>query len=181
MNSNQRAPTPAPTPPSRVATAGVPPKTSAAGRFFRGLLRWVTAIALVFCLGVLAMWYVRVRPQTEQISQLQTQNSALQKRINGPQPQFEILECLLDVSKAQVALVQGGQDSARQALSGTDARLTKLEQELPPDQTHALQDARNRLALVLGEMGSNSLAARNDLEVLSYDLASLQLNPTPAS
>jgi len=183
MSSNQTAATPSPIPPSRPSPGGTPlkPKTSPLGRFFRGLLGWLTGIAVVFCLGVLSMWYVRVRPQGEQISQMQAQIATLQKKINAPQPQVEILQILVEVSKAQAALAQDEQDNARQALSGTDAGLTKLEAELPPDQSKTLQDARNRLSMVLGEMGSNGLAARNDLEVLASLLASLQVPTPPAS
>ncbi len=143
MSSNQTPETHRPIPPSRPSPSGTPskPKTSPLGRFFRGLLRWVTGIAAVFCLGILAMWLVRVRPQSEQISQMQTQIATLQKEINGPQPQVEILQSLVDVSKAQVALVQGGQDEARQALGGTDARLAKLEVESAP---RPVQDASGR-------------------------------------
>jgi hypothetical protein len=112
---------------------------------------------------------------------MQTKIVSLQKEISGPQPQVEILQSLVDVSKAQVALAQGGQDEARQALGGTDARLVKLEAELPPDQSKTLQDARSRLNMVLSELGSNGLAARNDLEVLASDLASLQVPTPPAS
>ncbi len=183
MSSNQTPATPSAIPPSRPSPIGTPskPKTSPLGRFFRGLLRWVTGIAAVFCLGILAMWLVRVRPQGEQISQMQAQIATLQKEINGPQPQVEILQSLVDVSKAQVALAQGGQDEARQALGGTDARLVKLEAELPPDQSKTLQDARSRLSLVLSELGSDNLAPRNDLEVLASLLASLQVPTPPAS
>ena len=176
MRNNQSPATPSPVPPSR-APSGAPPlvrKGSPLGRFFRGLLRWVTAIAVVFGLGVLATWFVRVQPQSEQLAHLQTRVVALETQINGPQPQVEILQCLLDISKAQVALAQGNQDGMRQALSATDARLAKLEQELPPEQGQTLHDARSRLTMVLSEAGSSALAARNDLEVLSNDLASLR-------
>ncbi len=181
MSSSQTTATPSPLPPDRPGPSSAPPKpkTSPTGRFFRGLLRWVTAIAFVFCLGVLAVWFLRVRPQSEQISQMQTKIFTLQKQVSGPQPQVEILQCLLDVSKAQVALTQqGGTADVQQALSGTDALLAQLQTELPPDQSQTLQAARTRLSMVLGEASSNSFAAGKDLEVLANLLASLQV-PTP--
>lgn len=181
MSNSPTAATPSPVPPNQAGPGGAPPKpkASAAGRFFRGLLRWVTAIVLVFFLGFLATWYGKVRPQTVQIAQMQTRIFNLQKQLNGPQPQLEILQCLLDVSRAQVALAQGETGTVQQALSGTDARLAKLQAELPSDQYPTLQAARTRLGLVLGEASSNTMAARNDLEVLANLLSSLQV-PTPS-
>jgi hypothetical protein len=125
------------------------------------------------------MWFLRVRPQSEQISQMQTKIFTFQKQLNGPQPQVEILQSLVDVSKAQVALAQGETAGVQQDLSGTDALLAQLQTELPSDQSQTLQAARTRLSMVLGEASSNGLAARNDLEVLANLLASLQV-PTPA-
>ena len=127
MNNSQRPVTPSPAPSNRPGTGSglTKPKTSASGQFFRALLRWITAIAFVFCLGVLAVWFVRVRPESEQISQMETKIFTLQKELNGPQPQVQILQSLLEVSQAQVALAQGDTAGVPQALSGTDSRLAQ--------------------------------------------------------
>ena len=40
------------------------------GRFLRRALRWLTAVVVLFGLGVAATWFAQVRPRTQQIEAL---------------------------------------------------------------------------------------------------------------
>ena len=166
--------------------------------FLRGLLRWAAGLLLVFGLGVMATWIVRVKPQADQLDALRSQLDGLQSEVDsltseveGLRPlkqkaadlqdqltlaegQLQVLQILVDVTSAQVQMGLGDPAAARQALSKTDERLQTLQSTLGADKQNVIQSMRDRLGLVLSEMGTNSFAAVSDLEVLAGDLVAFE-------
>ncbi|HEY44749.1 MAG TPA: hypothetical protein G4O11_12270, partial [Anaerolineae bacterium] len=49
--------------------------------FLNRALRWVTGLMLVFVLGVVAMWVIRVRPVQAELQSLQTELEAMQQQV----------------------------------------------------------------------------------------------------
>jgi hypothetical protein len=59
-------------------------------------------------------------------------------------------------------------------LAETDTRLATISQGLTSEQVASIQATRKRLALVLGELSTNTFAAEKDLEVMASDLTALE-------
>ena len=175
--------------------AGKPPAPpSRFNLFLRGVLRWAAGLILVFGLGVVATWIVRVRPQADQLDALQGRIDGLQSEVDALTSEVEelrplkqkttdlenqltlaeghlqVLQILVDVTSAQVQMGLGDTAAARQALAETGGRLEALRKTLGPDADKEVQPMLDRLGLVLSEMDGNSFAAVNDLEVLAGDL-----------
>lgn len=162
--------------------------------FLRKLLRWTVAVMVVFALGVAAAWFARIQPQRDEIEQLkndvvseQASNQSLDAEIEELRPlidanlelseqladaetQGEVLMITVDVSTAQLALIEDDVVTAKAALSGTDSRLGKLQEEFTGDRSQTVAEMRVRLILVLDEIDDDTFAALRDLEILSNNL-----------
>jgi hypothetical protein len=173
-----------------------PPPPSRFRLFLIRALRWITGIMLVFVLGVVAMWAIRVRPVQSELQSLQTdletmqeqvatleervrsllpleeENASLQAELAETEQQMSIRGVLVDVTSAQLAMAQEDPIAAKAALAGTDDRLQKLDVELVG--TDTLEGLRTRLALVVDEVDSDAFAARRDLQILANNLISLE-------
>jgi hypothetical protein len=169
------------------------------GRFLRGALRWSLTFLLVFLLGVAATWWTRLRPLRAQAEQLQrdlesaqstiealegqvqgleplkAEKEALQAQLDETQLHVRVLQALVDVTLAQAAVASEDAVTAQASLSGTDGRLRKLKEDLPPQNRETLEAMRTRLALVLDELeGEDVFSAEKDLEVLANNLRALE-------
>ncbi len=177
-SSDAGTPPPAPKPPSRI------------GRFLRIALRWAVGGMLIFLLGLLATWFAQVRPKAAEIGRLraeldsaqaelatlrplQAENEQLQAEADQAQTRLAVVEALVDVTSAQVALFMDDPVSARTHLSGTDARLTSISGLIGVSVADEIETMRGRLSQVLAELDQDSFAARRDLEVLANTLATL--------
>jgi hypothetical protein len=196
--------TPQPTPPSTGAPAPVPepePAPATPGRatlFWRRALRWAVGFLAVFALGLAATWVTQVQPKAQLIETLnaelkaaqdqvaslqkqvtalqdvQAENASLQQRIAQEQRHRLLLQTLLDVTHANLSLTLNDPTNARAALAETDTRLATISQGLTSEQVASIQATRKRLALVLGELSTNTFAAEKDLEVMASDLTALE-------
>jgi hypothetical protein len=159
-------------------------------------LRWVTGFMLVFVLGIVAMWAIRVRPAQAELNSLQTEldamqeqvstlegqvrtllpledeNASLQNELAKTEQQMAIRGILVDVTSAQLAMAQEDPIAAKAALAGTDDRMQALDLELVG--TDTLEGLRTRLALVMDELDSDAFAAQRDLQILANNLISLE-------
>lgn len=161
------------------------------GNLARRLLRWATALSLIFLLGVLLAWLLRIRPATAELERLAGEVSGLQMevdRLKGMEAEFEglqsalarseqhlaILKVLVDISSAQLAMVQDDPAGAKAALLGTDVKLAQLQASLSGEQAAAAAAMRDRLTLVLSEIDSDTFAADRDLEILANNLLALE-------
>lgn len=173
-----------------------PPPPSKFRLFLNRALRWITGIMLVFVLGVVAMWAIRVRPVQSELQSLQTdletmqeQVTTLEGRVQSLLPleeenesllaelaktgqQMAIRGVLVDITSAQLAMAQEDPIAAKAALAGTDDRMKALDVELVG--TDTLEGLRTRLALVVDELDSDTFAARRDLQILANNLISLE-------
>ncbi len=167
-------------------------------RLGRRLLRWLVAVLLIYALGVLSAYWVRIRPQQAQLlqaqeelqtaemtiqrleeelvemNQLKADNTALQAELEASRILQELLSALVEVSTAQVALADGDVARAKAALAGTDARLERLQGWLDEPEALSVESMRARLDLALQGLEDNTFAAQKDLEVLASDLATLR-------
>lgn len=173
-----------------------PPPPSRFRLFLSRALRWVTGLMVVFVLGVVAMWVIRVRPtqdmlqsrqdeidtlqdqitiledQVQSLLPLEEENLSLQDQLAETEQQMAIRGVLVDITSAQLAMAQEDPVAAKAALAGTDERLQKLNVELVG--TDTLEGLRTRLALVLDELDSDTFAAQRDLQILANNLISLE-------
>lgn len=170
-------------------------RLGAAGRL---VLKWAVAFGLAFVLGIAALWIVRLRPQDNRIRDLQRQAEQFQTRIEELQGEveeleslrqenqmlrqeldqarlhLELLDILVDVEAAQIALERDNLPAAQEALRGTDAKLQDLSAGLEGSPANAVQAVRDRLHLVREELGSDAFAARQDLDIMASNLLDLE-------
>lgn len=168
------------------------------GRFLRRALRWLTAVVVLFGLGVAATWFAQVRPRTQQIEaliqalaeveaqrdQLQEQvaelegvrseNEALQASLREAQARLDLLSILVDVTSAQLAIAQDDPGAAKAALQHTDETLGDLGKKLGPSEAAAIASLRDRVKLVIEEVDGDLFAAQRDLEVLANSLLEIE-------
>jgi hypothetical protein len=166
--------------------------------FLRKLLRWTVGILVIFALGILATWITRVQPQKDRINALNDkleaaditveelesrmtellpvvdENNALKGQLNQAQLQVDVFKVLVDVTTAELALVNEDVLTAKASLSGTDSQLETLQEGLPQADQATIEGMRTRLALVLDELETDVFAAGNDLEVLKNNLVALE-------
>ncbi len=181
-----------------------PPKPSWLRRISRIFLHWITGILAIFAAGVVLTWFVQVRPQIERTRQLEADlehaNAVIAfledevQRLEGEimleihvvveqnlqllglELHEIILTVIVDVSTAQLALMNNQVEEARAELAGTDSKLAELEGLLDDPEAEQVMMMRDRLALILGELDKDKVAAQSDLEILCVNL--LELNET---
>ncbi len=182
------APPEAPEPPE----VEPPPKEpSRVGRLARSLLRWTVALLVVFAVGVGATWFARVQPQAQRIETLEADLAAavasrdaldlevqalrtVRDELAATQRHLELLQVLVDVTSARLAVEQEDVLSARAALAGTEARLRALQRQLSGGEASAVAGMLDRLQLVLDELDEDAFAAQRDLEVMANNLIALE-------
>lgn len=174
-----------------------PKEPSRAARYFRRALRWAAGILAVFTIGFLVTWYAQVVPKAQQIESLTQQLAAAESRIQTLEGELEdlqgvrqenrqlteqlqqrqirlsLLSVLVDVSRAQLGVAQEDPVHALAALDGTGEKLAALAAQLSGSDAEAVQDMAGRLQQVLDEIETDLFAARNDLEVLSNNLLTM--------
>jgi hypothetical protein len=167
-------------------------------RRLRRFLIWTVGLLLLFALGVVAAWFLQIQPMREQngalradlneareqvdvlstevdeLRPLEAENQALEERVAQLESHIFLLDVLVDVSKAQLALVEEEPISAEDALQGTDERLQQLEERLSGADAETVQGMRERLALAIEEVETDEFAARRDLEILANNLIALE-------
>lgn len=172
-------------------------KESAAGHFFRRLLRWTLGVLIVFGLGVISalyFWFLPLRQANaalnkelttakEQITNLEQQladQTALQKKsqqeidqLKLADYQSQIKSAQLEVANARIALYQNDPNLALTALEKVTSMLASLKLQLPQDQQTGIADLQARLDLAKKEVKDNTYAAQSDLDVLAQGLSSL--------
>lgn len=167
-------------------------------RFFRLVLILLAGALIVFLLGVAAayMWLYQpalrnlqeAQSQRDQVQQKVTslegqvtnlnsqgqENQSLKQELDSSQMHVMLLSCLYDVASARLALAENNPAQARVALSKTSDKLKSLQSMLSSDQQKVVTDMQSRLRLALGELDSNSYAAKSDLSVLTESLLQME-------
>lgn len=171
---------------------------SRAGALLRRALRWGAAFGVVFLVGVMLTWILRVRPQAdrnltlerrlgetrneiqslegelENLRDLEEENQELRQELQVKDRHLDLLAVLVDVTRARLALAQDQPGEAVVSLEESDARLEALEAGLEGAQAETVSGMRDRLNLVLNEIETDTFAAQRDLEILANNLVELE-------
>jgi len=181
--------------PDEQQQALVETKDSRVGGFLKRALRWVVVFLVVFTLGIVAMQFVRVRPLTDERDSLsqslaeaqaaqqeleqeidrlegvEQENQALSEALQKTEVKLALLNILVDVTRAQLALAQEDPVRVAAALEGTGEKLATLRDLM---QDSDLEGIRERLVLVLAEADADPFAAERDLEILANILLEIE-------
>ena len=178
------------TPPEPI-TPPAPKPESRLAKTLRNALRWAVGVAVIFAAGIALLWFAQVRPlraevarlqsdldaaqaELEALRPLQVENEALQAEAAFAQSRLLLLESMVDVTSAQVAMALGRPEDARASLQPTGGRLASLVDLLVDAQARdQVRQMRDRLTLILSELSEDAFAAQNDMEVLASGLAAL--------
>jgi cell division protein FtsB len=166
------------------------------GRFFKRALRWVVVVLVIFTLGVVAMQIVRVGPLTDERNSLdqslaeaqatrqdlqaeidrlqgvEAENEELAGSLQQSEARLAVLNILVDITRAQLALAQEDTAGVAAALQETGEKLNLLRDLVGADELTGL---RERLVLVLSEVDGDPFAAERDLEILANTLLAIEL------
>lgn len=173
-------------------------KGSRVGGFLRKALRWLVLALVVFTIGVVAMQLVRVQPLGEEVDRLnqslveaeatqvalqseldrlagvEAENEALTEALLAAQVKLSLLDILVDISRAQLALAQEDSLRVADALQGTGEKLSSLRELYGSTAPAELEGLHERIDLVLTEVVDDPFAAERDLEILANTLLEIE-------
>jgi hypothetical protein len=140
-------------------TASAKPEKKQPGRFqrfFRKLLTWLVVLALVFLGGLITDHYLRYLP--------------LQADFQAATAKGELIQVLLDVSNARLALSLNDVVAAKAALLETNQRLDGLLPLIASFDTILAQNLPQRLSLIVSGLERDPETVKIDLELFYKDL-----------
>ncbi len=160
-------------------------------RRLRRFLFWTLCVLGLFALGTVATWFFQVGPLTielekarieiesleselEDLRPLPAENEQLSDALEISESHRQLLNVLVNVTSAQLALAQGDTIAAKAALAGTRASLLELEENLSVEDAETVRDLIDRLELLQGELDTDEFAASRDLEILANNLLALE-------
>jgi cytoskeletal protein RodZ len=188
-------PVPAPAKPAK-------PQLGRFRRFWRTSLLWLAVVAVAFLAGVLTFNFIRYQPLNKLLKQTQTEltqsnqnvsnleaklaaasnkvtalendNQALQSELDTANTHLELLQVLVDVNNARLALVDDDVPAAKAALKNTAQQLDSLAPRIATVDDNLAQSMPQRLALILAGLDSNVETAKVDLELLTGNLLDVE-------
>jgi chromosome segregation ATPase len=171
-------------------------------RFWRTSLIWLAVVALAFLAGVLIFNFLRYQPLNERLNQtqdeltqsnqnisnleakltttsnkvtiLENDNQVLQSELDTATTHLELLQVLVDVNNARLALVDGDVPAAKASLKNTSAKLEVITPRIAEVDTNLAQSIPQRLALILAGLDSDIETAKVDLELLAGNLLDVE-------
>ncbi|GMR10467.1 MAG: hypothetical protein BMS9Abin28_1288 [Anaerolineae bacterium] len=168
---------------------------SRVGRFLKRVFRWAVLLLVIFTLGVMALEIVQVRPlraernrldqslaeaaatqqelqaEIDRLDGVEAENQVLAESIRQAEARLVLLNVLVDITRAQLALAQKDPVRVAAALKDTGEKLRSLRDLLGPTEIEGL---RERLVLVLSEVDGDPFAAERDLEILANTLLEIE-------
>jgi uncharacterized protein (DUF3084 family) len=167
-------------------------------RIWRTALIWLAVVAVAFLAGMLTFNFMRYKPLNETLTQTQTElaqaqqsigdlepklaaanekitaleddNEAIQSELDTATTHLELLQVLVDVSNARLALADGDVPAAKTALQNTSQRLESLAPRIAVVDTNLAESMPQRLTLILSGLDSDVETAKVDLELLTGNL-----------
>jgi len=151
-----------PAPPENVAASTKAEKTQPGrlGRFFRKVLTWLVVLAIVFLAGFVTDHYLRYKP--------------LQDELKTATAHLELVQVLVDVSNARLALSLNDVVGAKAALSDTQQRLDNLLPRIAIFDINLAQSMPQRLSLIRSGLERDPETAKIDLELFTKDLLAIE-------
>ena len=151
-----------PAPPENVAASTKAEKTQPGrlGRFFRKVLTWLVVLAIVFLAGFVTDHYLRYKP--------------LQDELKTATAHLELVQVLVDVSNARLALFLNDVVGAKAALSDTQQRLDNLLPRIAIFDINLAQSMPQRLSLIRSGLERDPETAKIDLDLFSKDLLKIE-------
>jgi hypothetical protein len=145
-------------------------------------LRWILVrlvlLLIFFALGVLATWWVLLRPAQAEVNAVRATATAqfemIEEQMSRGDARASLLNALADVSSALVELGQSNTAGARAALAGTDNRLASLEDLVAEDAVAAVQGMRQQLAAALNALEDSPDEALTELNNLARSILALE-------
>ncbi len=167
-------------------------------RFWRTSLIWLAVVAVAFLAGVLIFNFVRYQPLNEKFVQTQNElaqsnqnvsdleaklaaasdkvtalendNQALQTELDGANTHLKLLQVLVGVNNARLALVDEDVPAAKAALENTAQQLDSFTPRIAEVDVNLAESIPQRLTLILSGLESDIETAKVDLELLTGSL-----------
>ncbi|HEY5139803.1 MAG TPA: hypothetical protein VIJ25_10880 [Methylococcales bacterium] len=151
-----------PTPPEPAATSTKAEKSqpNRFQRFIRKALTWLVVLAVFFIAGFATDYFLRYRP--------------LQAELNTATAHSELLQILVDVSNARLALALNDIGGAKAALSNTQQRLDVLLPRISVFNSNLAQSMPQRLGLIVSGLDRDPETAKIDLGLITNDLLQIE-------
>jgi hypothetical protein len=171
-------------------------------RIWRTALIWLVVIAAAFLVGLLADHFVRFKPVNEALQQTQSElskanltysdlesrlasvderiatlesdNQVLQSDLDATRAHLELLQVLVDVSNARIALFRDDVAGAKAALMNTPQRLEDLGPSITGYDANLAQSLPQRLNLITLGLDRDVETAKIDLDLFIKDLLEVE-------
>ena len=114
--------------------------------------------------------------QQDRFDTLLGENQELNSSLDMAELQVVIISVRTDIANARLALAVDDSGQARLILTNTPKSFDKMENLLPEGDAEIVDNLRERLELVLGEIERDAYAAESDLDVLDKALLELENN-----
>ncbi len=106
---------------------------------------------------------------------LKSETTALQDESEMAKAHLELLQTLVDVRNAQLALFQDDVEGAKTALVSTQQRLNNLLPRIPEFDANLAQSLPQRLSLIVSGLDRDTDTAKIDLELFAKDLLAVEV------
>lgn len=174
----QAAPTPTPEP------SPAKPKPTKFQRFIRKALLWLIIIALAFLAGIIVMQQIRVAPaedrlavvetELERLSPLGEENVKLAAELEIASGHLGLMQVLVDINAAQMAIANDDFQIAKAALENTDKHLAAVIPLIEAYDETLAATLPQRLSLIQSNIGADNDTAVVDIELLVRDLLKVE-------
>jgi hypothetical protein len=178
------------------------PKTKRERPLLRKILLWCAGCVVLFLAGMLTLYFVRYQPLNQTLIQVQKEltvanqakndlekalaaaddklttltgdNETLQSELDITTTRLDLLQMLVAVDNARLALTQNDVEGAKAALKEAPNQLEGLLPSIAGYDAGMAESMPQRLALIIGELDRDVETARIDLELFTNDL--LEIN-----
>jgi hypothetical protein len=167
------------------------PQPSRLQRFFRKVLIWLVVLAVTFVAGIATDHFLRYVPLSkaivdterltieiqeanDKITSLESGNKASQDELENATAHLRLLQVLVDVSNARLALFLTDVEGAKTSLINTQERLDDLLPRITEFDTNLAQSMPQRLSLIVSGLERDTETAKIDLELFTKDLLEIE-------
>lgn len=159
--------------------------------FFRKALLWLTLFAISFLAGAVAMYVIRLQPaqsrldvvetelieanqEIEDLESFEAENQILSAKLESTTAHLELLQVLVDVNTARLALLIGDPEAAQVALEGTDQHLETVLPQIESYDPTLAETLPQRLSLIQSNLETDPDTAAVDFDLLMKDLLKVE-------